>query len=198
MNNEEKPKELENAFETKKQKIIDILKKHDVSLEGWGKGSAKTIEHLVREVADGETVLEEDGSGELMRVVSIVYVDIYYADKNTGNRLKLVEEKQVFKDGRERTRKSLGGSIAEKLKVEESPDAKTVNRAICEELGVNCEEMHSIGKGKEEVIQDSPSYPGLKMKAIKYFFEVELGEDQYKPEGYVEQQQDKDTFFKWV
>lgn len=170
------------------------LTEHAIPFENWGKGSAKTLDHLINEVAEGETVLEVAASGELVRKVSITYVDVWHTDPS-GRRWKLVEEKQVFKDGRER-RRTLDGSIAEKLKAAEVPDQHMVNRAIREELGIEGD-VSAVANGSSEVTQDSPSYPGLTMKAVNHYFSAELDEAQYKPEGYVEHQADKDNYFVW-
>ncbi len=187
----------EVAHESKKQEVILLLKKHNIPFERWGTGTAKTLNHLVEEIMEGETLLEENESGELVRTVSIIYINVYYSDTKTGGRKKLVEDRQVFADGRERKRTYLAGSVAEKLKANEAPSADTVKRAIQEELDIAY--SGSVTEtGQTEETQDSPSYPGLKMKAKNYFFEIELSDEAYRPEGYVEHQKDKDTHFKWI
>ena len=185
----------ENAkFEETKREVVSVLLDHGIPFENWGKGSAKTLEHLVREVLAGETTLEEGPAGELVRQVAVACVDVYYHDPSGGS-WKLREEKQVFKDGRVR-RRALAESIAEKLKAGEIPNQDLVTRALEEELGIEGE-VPSVAKGAREVTQDSPSYPGLKMKLVQHRFETELSEPQYRPEGYVEHQADKDNYFVW-
>lgn len=183
-------------FESVKREVINLLAQHNIPIKNWGKGSAKTMDHLIKEVMEGEALLEVDESGELIRRVTIIFVDIYYTDHSTGKRFKLVEEKQIFNDGRERRRK-LEGSLAEKLKAGEIPNQDMVNRAIHEELGVTGNVI-ATEKEMKEVNQDSPSFPGLRMKAVEHFFEVELSDEMYKPNGYTEHQPDKNTYFKWI
>ncbi|MBI5153479.1 MAG: hypothetical protein HZA36_03415 [Parcubacteria group bacterium] len=186
----------QGGFEKAKQDLLILLKQHNIPFEDWGKGSAKTLDHLVKEVMGGEAILEIEESGELIRKVSITYIDVYYTDPTTGNRLKLVEKKQIFKDGRER-RRTLEGSMAEKIKAGETPNQEMINRAIQEELGITGE-IPTTSKGTGGIRQDSPSFPGLTMQATHYLFEVELNTSQYNPDGYIENQSDKSTYFKWV
>lgn len=182
------------SFEDIKQGVVTLLAKYNIPFEQWGTGSAKTLDHLVKEVSEGETLLEVDESGTLVRKVRITYVDIFHTTPN-GKRFKLVEDKQIFKDGRERKR-TLDGSIAEKLKATETPNEDMVHRAISEELGIETT-VPVQTRGSRDTIEDSPSYPGLTMKATNYYFETELSDDQYKHEGYIEHQKDKDTYFVW-
>ena len=107
---------------------------------------------------------------------------------------RLVEEKQVFTDGRKRTR-DIGGSIAEKLLPNEEAE-KAALRAVREELQV-IGDLTIRPKRTDEEIKDSPSYPGLQTKYVRHYFETELDGKQFKPEGYTETQPDKTTFFVW-
>ena len=79
--------------ETLEEKLL----RFDIPLSEWGKGSAKNIRHLQKEIDDKETVLEER-NGELIRKVSVVAVAV----ENNGKRL--VEDRQEFSDGRVRRR----------------------------------------------------------------------------------------------
>ena len=182
------------SFDDIKCDVVALLVRHSIPFEQWGTVFAKTLDHLVREVAESETLLEVNGSGKLVRKVRIAYVDIYCIAPD-GKRLKLVEEKQIFKDGRER-RRILDGSIAEKLKATETPNHDMVQRAISEELGIEMD-VPVQTRGSRETMEDSPSYPGLAMQASHYYFDVELPGEHYKPEGYIEHQKDKDTYFVW-
>lgn len=181
------------TFEDIKRQVIGLLVKYNIPYELWGKGTAKTLDHLVREVADGETKLVVE-AGELVRTLTIVYIDVYHMDVG-GETWKLVEERQVFRDGRER-RRALEGSIAEKLKAAETPDQEMVHRALREELGIEGVAIARTG-GAREHTQDSPSFPGLTMRAVHYYFVTKLDDAQFNPFGYVERQADKDTWFQW-
>ncbi len=174
---------------------LSLLQKYQIRPEKWGIGGTKTIDHLLKEIAEGETVLEVEPSGELIRRLVIATIDVYYIDEITGKRLKLNENKQVFKDGRERVR-NLKVSLAEKLKAEEQPNEEMVGRALGEELGVSGNLQISAGDVTEETVE-SPSYPDLMTKTKVYRFSVTLNKNQYNPEGYSEHQTDKDTYFAW-
>ena len=79
----------------------------DTSL--WGKGEAKTLAHLQKEIENGETVLVAGEKGELLRKVMFGGADVYYKSPD-GKKYRLKEEKQGFKDGRER-RRDLGHAV---------------------------------------------------------------------------------------
>lgn len=173
--------------------VVALLRKHGVSTETWGTGSAKTLGHLVSEVIEGETTLVEDEAGNLVRVVSILYVNVLFAAPNRTLRLR--EDRQVFADGRER-RRTLEGSLAEKLKAGEEADDRAVSRALQEELGTS-RVLKIADCGITLVEQDSPSFPGLRMRATHRHFDAMLHDASYRAEGYVERQHDKSTYFVW-
>jgi hypothetical protein len=186
----------ERNSELIKRDTIDLLRHHNISFENWGKDSFKTINHLVKEIVEGESILSIEDN-ELFRKISIVFIDVCYIDV-AGKIFKLIEEKQIFKDGRERKREfKEEGSVAEKLKSGEIADENVVRRAVAEELGIK-NITNIINTGTKEDIHESESYPGLKTKIIKHFFKVQLNKQQFVPEGYMERQPDKNTYFKWV
>ena len=106
--------DTQQRFETVKIRVVALLNAHRIPYGNWGKGSAKTLDHLVKEVLAGESVLEA-GAGKL----SIAYIAVFHTDAH-GTKFLLTEEKQIFKDGRER-RRILEGSVAEKLLASERP-----------------------------------------------------------------------------
>src|SRR5574343_1443468 len=78
-----------------------LLRSHYIPTALWGVGEAKTIGHFFTELKNGESVLEyRDGS--LVRVINLVTVTVYRVDGDIV--WKLREDRQVFKDGRERRR----------------------------------------------------------------------------------------------
>ena len=93
------------------------LMNHNIPVETWGTGSAKTLDHLLNEIKGKECKLIEV-DGELIRTIYVVSAEIYYMD--TFGSFKLKEERQVFKGGRSRTR-SLESSLSEKIKADEIP-----------------------------------------------------------------------------
>lgn len=174
--------------------LLEILTQYDIPVDVWGKGEAKTIDHLVDEIHNGETVLIGDKeTNQIIREFSFLAITI--TCNIGGTMLQLVEERQVFLDGRERKRSSDIG-VGEKLKQGENNIDEAVKRALHEELGI--ESGFSIGECehvKEEV--DSKSYPGIKSRRNRFSVSVSLDRDQYRPEGYIESQSDKTTYFVW-
>lgn len=181
----------------KNQAAIEALKKQlitagiDTAL--WGKGQAKTLAHLIKEIEDSETILTTNQAGELLRTVVVVKTDIFYESPD-GKKYKLKEERQVFKDGRER-RRDLGQAVSEKMQPAENP-ANAAIRGIHEELGIGGDITVTTAGTDEETI-DSPSYPGLKSQYISHRFRANLSQEQFNPNGYTENQADKSTYFVW-
>ena len=93
--------------------LKSYLIRYGIPVDEWGKGYAKTIWHLEKEIGSEECSLVED-NGTLVREIEFVMCEIFYKG------LKLKEEKQIFKDGRERTRVK-ESSMSEKMKIGEDP-----------------------------------------------------------------------------
>ena len=186
---------MENLGETKSNndKLKSQLEAYGVDTTVWGTGGYKTIDHLVKEIEDQEVILDFNEDGELTRISEVVAAMILCIHDDKMYRLK--EEKQVFIDGRERVRPSAGQSVFEKMKLGEKPD-EAILRGIAEELSIAGEIILNYIE-KVENIADSKSYPGLITKSTTHFFEVELTAEQFKSQGYIEEQADKITFFVW-
>lgn len=190
---------MENFENTKDINIsINILKQqlenYGIDISQWGTGQTKTIEHLLKEIEEGETILVIGKEGKLLRKVIAGGADIYYVDSNK-KRYRLKEEKQVFKDGRERQRDYLDQSVSEKMKPSENPKEAMI-RGIKEELGIEGEIVLTKTDAEEQILV-SPSYPGLQSQYVRHKFEAILNDAQFKPEGYIEEQADKTTYFIW-
>lgn len=180
--------------ESKIDELKALLETQGVDTSSWGQGATKTIEHLQKEIDDGETTLEVDSDGNLIRKVSLACVDVYYKTQD-GKTLFLVEEKQVFKNGGERKR-TLKSSVTEKMKKDENSH-EAAKRGLYEELGIEGEiDIRKINtvSDEEEVVS---AYPNLKSKREKEIFETYITESQFRPEGYQEVQDDKTTYFVW-
>lgn len=165
------------------------LSEYGIPLDEWGVGKAKTLRHLAQEVLAGETVLVESGR-EILRRVEFVHIEVTY--DNGQSKLRLVEEKQVFRDGRERRRNLTG--VSEKMLPGENPTSAAA-RALREEIGVY--DSHLSYQSSETETISSPSYPGLKTEYLKHEAESVIDESDFQPEGYIEEQDDKTTYFVW-
>jgi len=177
--------------EMTKEKLETLLRSHGVPLGKWGVGHAKTVEHLLAEVASGESFLNIK-DGQIVRDVISVAMSIYY--QRGEEVLRLMEEKQVFTDGHERVRNDLV-SMGEKMNPGENPE-DAMHRALREELKI--EGLQSVIE-RPTIVEEIPSgsYPGIFSKHIRYRYDVVLQEKDFKPEGYVEVQPDKTTYFIW-
>ena len=171
------------------------LRETGVPLEEWGKGEAKTLNHLVKEISrEAVTVFFDEKKGIWIREVKDVEVKVLY-ESFDGTTYFLREDRQVFKDGRVRRR---GHSwVAEKAEKDES-GLTVVERAIKEELDL----LSPFASGpeyiqKKKVERDSNNFPGIISKHSVSCFEVRLTPEQFNPEGYIEEQEDKTTFFVW-
>jgi len=174
-----------------KDELWVFLKAHNVPLQRWGKGEAKTLDHLLAEITAGEATLTEK-QGRLVRLVEGATLNVYYSDGHTS--WALVEETQVFNDGRSRTRDVVG--IGEKMRLGEDPK-DCAYRALSEELGIT-EKLQLVPKSlSTKGPVPSQSFPGLESVYVTHIFDVFLPEHLYRPEGYKEKQSDKISYFVW-
>jgi hypothetical protein len=125
--------DYKNTESSEVDSLRNQLESFGIDTTTWGTGEAKTIEHLYKEIKNGETILVVNDAGELLRKVIVGGTDVYYTSPE-GKRYHLKEEKQVFKDGRER-RRNLETSVGGKIKPNEDPKDATM-REIKEELGI--------------------------------------------------------------
>jgi len=171
--------------------LEEYLLRFGIPLEKWGKGYAKTSTHLFKEIESGEcTLLEERGN--LLREIEFVMCEMFYHDGK--NLFKLIEEKQVFNDGRTRIRDK-ESSVSEKMMIGEDP-LESLIRGVEEELGIILDKSQIEEDGVQKT-EASQSFPGLITKYNGHNFTCFLNQDQYNPNGYIEVQKDKSTYFIW-
>ncbi len=172
--------------------LTRYLMDHNVPVEVWGTGPAKTLEHLLNEIKSKECKLSEK-DGEVIRTLYVVSAEIYYED--TFGLFRLREERQVFKDGRTKTR-TLESSLSEKIKADEIP-LDGIIRGINEELNISIspDQVREVTRFRES--RESNSFPGLSTVYYGTRFSCRLNRNQYNPNGYVEVQKDKTVYFTW-
>ena len=175
--------------------LRQILASHDIDVTEWGRNATKPVRSLLHEILQGETTLHVKGP-ELLREVHIAEVNVFRTLPD-GRVQRLIETKQVFKNGSERVRTGPGTdrySVAEKMTAGEDPYAAAV-RALEEELSIG-----DVPPLKEEGVLSkalpSASYPGLRSSNVLHRYSVILPLDQTR-EGYEEVQNDKTTYFNW-
>lgn len=165
------------------------LGEYGIDTAQFGRGKAKTLEHLLGEVESGESELAER-DGKLVRRLAVLNISVF---TDIGGRRRLVEDRQEFADGRVR-RRELESSVSEKLHRGEDP-LESIGRALEEELGIRKFRILSPLTDAVET-GESPSFPGLLSEYLVYKIEVLIDEAEYKDE-YRETQVDKSTFFAW-
>ena len=128
---------------------------HGIDLSCFEQGNAKSIAHLFAELERGEAepIVR---NGQLIRRLAVLNIDVF-AEIN-GRRLHLVEDRQVFADGRIR-RRALPASVSEKLHTGEDRVAAVV-RALEEELWIR---RFGIVSPFVETVEasESPGFPRL-------------------------------------
>lgn len=176
----------------RRKELLDLLQAHNIPLEKWGAGETKTFEDLLAEIQIGEASIREE-KGMLVRLAEGAVLIVYHTNKFGTWRLR--EEKQVFRDGRER-RRDLEMSIGEKMYPNEKP-ADAAYRALREELHITDRlpliSLPPIIKGPVP----SQSFPGLTTRYVMHAFEMYLPTHLFRPEGYTEIQRDKVNYYVW-
>lgn len=174
-----------------KEKLESFLRTNNIPLGEWGKGDAKTVDDLLKEVQASESVLSLRGT-KVIREVTSLLLDIYY--KEGSDVWRLVEEKQVFADGRTRVR-SGSISMGEKMTADENSEA-AIHRGLEEELGISgLQSVIERPMVREEL--PSTTYPGIVSRHTRHRYDVVLQTKDFKPEGYIEVQPTKSTYFVW-
>lgn len=171
------------------EELRALIVRHGIDLLSWGRGSAKSLEHLLIEVKSGEVELFERDD-KLMRHLAVLDINVF---TDIGGRRYLIEDRQEFTDGRVR-RRELPTSVSEKLHKGENP-LEAVARALEEELGVRHFQILSSADGAVET-HESPSFPGLLSEYLVYRVDVLIDPTEYK-DTYQEVQSDKSTYFVW-
>lgn len=174
------------------EELESFLVSQDIDLTAYGQNEAKTLEQLWIEIDRQECSLDHDNEGHLRRKVYGAQIVIRYrqADKT----LRLIEDRQVFRDGRER-RRTLSASIAEKMQGAEEP-LRAAKRALSEELGI-AEDIPLQEEPTEAKTVESLTYPGFISEFVIYTYSLWLPDHLYKPEGYIEVQTDKSNYWIW-
>ncbi len=173
------------------------LRGHNIPVDTWtGEGGTKTLEDLLGEIESGESRLETTTTGKLRRTVRVVAVNIVGKDKD-GQRYRLEEDRQVFKEDGHVKRRRLHGAVAEKIKGGESA-IQAARRGIREELRITTAEILGEENGVIKETGRTATYPGLETEYRIHVVHARIGPDNFNMRGYVERQKRKTTHFKWV
>jgi len=132
--------------------LKSILNEYNINVALWD----KTPNNLMEEIANGESYLETNETGKLVRVVSVAKIKIYKASNPSTY---LIEEYQIKNE----KRKKKGSPLAEKIGNGEKP-MDGIMRGIKEELGESLAGFVSVNPDYYELFQEtkeSQSFQGL-------------------------------------
>ncbi|MBX9703312.1 MAG: NUDIX domain-containing protein [Silvanigrellaceae bacterium] len=162
----------------------------DIKSNEW----IKSVSTLYGEIKNGECILGIEDE-KLHRRVDVVSIKCFYTNEE-GQRFQIFEEKQVFKNGMERRRGHM--YVAEKLQPNETLE-ECAKRGLAEELQIAGPDVHVMPLAEENTFEkrESPTYKGIQCSYNTHFFSYEVPKLFYK-ESYVEEQDDKSTFFSWI
>lgn len=160
-----------NQLEAEQPKIenLDDLKRwltsQGIDISYWGEKSAKSVEDLWIELADGETYLQNNPP---LRAISVAQVIIRRGDE------VLIEAEQEFKDKRRRCRDI---PPSEKIKQGENY-LDAIFRCLREELHIDLDHVEILPSTyhQEFSVRTSPSYPGLRTQYNFHIIEARVGE----------------------
>lgn len=126
------------------------LQQQNIDVTQWGRGAAKSLAHLWRELQNGDAVIKTQPT---LRIVNVVQVVIRRDD------LILLEKAQEFGDGQMRYRNQ---PPSEKMRIGEDYLA-AARRGLLEELGVASDDVAFFQDSyrQRHAVIESPSYPGL-------------------------------------
>jgi len=172
------------------QELHELLLHFQIKTDKW----IKSVSDLFNEIKNGDCLLNIE-KGMLHRHVEGVVVKCFYTNSQ-GERFQLFEEKQIFKNGRVRKRGHL--FLAEKLQFNE-PSEQGALRGLAEELQISGPDIHVIPLPKENKCDtiDCPTYKGIQSTYNTFVFYCEIPDSHYRS-YYIEEQDDKQTYFSWI
>ncbi|MBA2369363.1 MAG: NUDIX hydrolase [Candidatus Protochlamydia sp.] len=170
--------------------LKELLNNYKVCPTNW----IKSVNALYNEVTKGDCTLSIKNERLHSHVNGVVIKCFYTNDQ--GEKYQLFEEKQVFKNGQ--TRERGHKFIAEKIQSNESPEQAAL-RGLAEELKIFGPKVSLTPLFEENKCDtvDSPDYKGIQTTYCTNVFLCEISPTHYK-DFYVEDQEDKQTFFSWV
>ena len=172
------------------EELNQLLSYYQINPDNW----IKSMSTLYKEIEDGDCILGIK-NGKLHCLVNGVIIKCFFTN-DKQERFQLFEEKQVFKNGQ--TRERGHRFVAEKLKSDESPEQGAL-RGLTEELQISGPDVHLIRLSEEDKCDtvESIDYRGIQTTYSTSVFSCEIPDSHYK-DYYIEDQEDKKTFFSWV
>jgi len=158
------------------ESLKQFLMTHGIDTEQYGKGKAKSLTALTKELLRGETTFMIDGTdSSLIRYVEIVWTKILSAEGKI-----LIEKERVYTDGKKRQVDRMPGGKRRPLESVIS----AAKRILAKELELPMEVItldsstNTLSEidtdAQNEDIRESPSYPGMKSCYRIFIVPVEL------------------------
>lgn len=172
-----------------------FLNLYGIDTSDWGKGAAKSLDMMIEEINEGECKIVINDNGKAERILETCSVKMYYRD-DKGMAWKLREQKKVLLSGQiiELTHTE---SIRGKIKKGENPE-QALKREIKEEIGVSDNGYVKLKFLETKTHSGMPTvYPGLLSHYRQHYFETYLHKEFFNPDGYIEKQPHKTTYFVW-
>eukprot|EP00397_Hematodinium_sp_SG-2012_P016775 GEMP01017126.1.p1 GENE.GEMP01017126.1~~GEMP01017126.1.p1 ORF type:complete len:429 (+),score=102.68 GEMP01017126.1:107-1393(+) len=167
------------GYQWDQQKVGEFLQKHGINTDAFGKGKAKSLPVLTKELLRGESsFMLDQTTQEIVRYVEIVWTKIR---RSTGK--FLVEMNRQYPDGKKRVVERMPGGKRRPLE----SVASAARRILAKELTLPDEmiklDVASVGMEIDtdlvtEDIRESPSYPGLKSYYRIYIVPAEIDTSQ--------------------
>jgi hypothetical protein len=184
---------IENPSHEAAKQLQTILTSVGVLRSELDSEAGEVLRRIALEIERGGAALRRNEEGMLVRESHLVRADVLYLSADNGL-LRLVEKKQVFKDGFEHSRQ-LETSISTVGRPYDDY-GEFVMRVVRFGLGIEgALRIRALGSTAESL--DSSDYPGLPSMQITHRYAVILSDRQFKPDGYVEDQDDMETHYVW-
>lgn len=148
---------------------------------------------LYNEWKNGECIFEEKDN-DIIRKVHVVSIHCFHTNQS-GEKFKLIEEKQIMPDGSIRERKFQ--FVSETMKRNEDLEI-AARRALREELQIDDPEIkfERMTTLDEDKTKESTTYVGLKTHYLVYHFKTAIPTRLFK-EQYEEVEENITTIFSW-
>ena len=173
-------------------RLGNLFHEFNVCTDSWGKGEAKMVYDLLKEIEQGESYLKIDGNG-LSRVTEIVKILIL--DPQHPERGYLFQLSEQMPDGRIQERNN---HPSETIKSGESPKQAAI-RGIEEEIDLRGSSYRLEPQESTVENRASKSYPELPCQYIIHPFKVDIASiplDWQEPFS-VPQKDGSTLFFGW-
>lgn len=150
------------------ESLVAYLKAHNVDTSAYGQAHARTLKDFSNELIKGESSLQEDANGNVIRVVDLIIMKI--VNPTTGD--VLVQTEQTFGDGTNNTLNRLPGA-------KRRPDENqflTARRLLRKQLKIDEQSCSLDPKNVQyyEEEKSSQAFPGVKTIYRKRLIRADL------------------------